>query len=123
VNHDIVNAETPMEGLTTVTQRQVIWIRFQPVGASSLRWSSSQIGIGDPGSKGFVHCRIAKRDFPMAPKFGPMVLAPGHQEGGLKEGRFRFSFGQRFRINSQKGGTVLCRLQLDVIWIPVPDGD
>jgi hypothetical protein len=44
VNRDIVNAETPMEGLTTVTQRQVIWIRFQPVGASSLRWSSLQIG-------------------------------------------------------------------------------
>jgi hypothetical protein len=44
VNRDIANAETPMEGLTTVTRRQVIWIRFQPVGSTSLRWSSSQIG-------------------------------------------------------------------------------
>jgi hypothetical protein len=35
-------------------------------------------------------------------------------------GALSFSFGRRFRTKSQKGGTVLFRLQFDVIWIPIP---
>jgi len=32
-------------------------------------------------------------NFPIAPRFGPMVFVPGHQEGGLGKGRLYLSFG------------------------------
>jgi hypothetical protein len=64
-----------------------------PVGTdgspSAYRVSEFQ-GAGTPR---FLHFETPNPEFPMAPKIGPMVLAPSHQDGGLGKGRLCLSFG------------------------------
>jgi hypothetical protein len=42
------------------------------------------------GTPRFLHFETPNPEFSMAPKIGPMVLAPSHQDGGLGEGAFMF---------------------------------
>jgi hypothetical protein len=75
----------------------------------------------------FLHFEIPNPEFPIALRTGPMVLAPGHKRGGLREGRFHFHlakgpelilrrgalcsadssstrFGSRYLLKMNKGG-------------------
>jgi hypothetical protein len=66
---------------------------FDPTGTDgspSVYRVSEFRGAGTPR---FLHFETPNLEFSMAPRIGPMVLAPGHQEGGLGEGRLCFSFG------------------------------
>jgi hypothetical protein len=44
-------------------------------------------GVLDSGNR-----ETPNPEFPIAPRAGPMVLVPGHQEGGLGKGRLYLSF-------------------------------
>jgi hypothetical protein len=59
-------------------------------GSPSAYQLSEFQGVGTPR---FLHFETPNPEFPMAPKIGPMVLAPSHQDGSLGKGHLCLSFG------------------------------
>jgi hypothetical protein len=51
----------------------------------------------------FLHFEIPNPEFPIALRTGPMVLAPGHKKGGLREGRFHFHLAKGSELILRRG--------------------
>jgi hypothetical protein len=64
-----------------------------PTGIGGIRSAYQVSEFQGAGTPRFLHFEIPNPEFSMAPRIGPMVLAPGHQEGGLGKGCLCLSFG------------------------------